>query len=59
MEKQVKNLADQIYKELKREILELRLNPKPFSKQETQDQLNNQFICCETYFIGLKFAVPS
>jgi hypothetical protein len=33
----------------------LRVLPRPFSREETQDASTNAFAFCQTYFMGLKF----
>ena len=48
-----------MFKELRESIVELRVNPRAFSRKEVGDNLNDDFECCETYFVGLKFAIPS
>ena len=37
-------------------MIDLRINPRAFSKEEAQDQMNEEWPYCESFFIGLKFS---
>lgn len=56
VETQLKRLCDQIFKDFREQLLELRIHPRPFTREETQDTLNIEFAFCESYLIGLKFS---
>ena len=56
METQLKRLCDQIFKDFREQLLELRIYPRPFTRAETCDTLNIDFECCESYMVGLKFS---
>lgn len=51
-------MIDSLYRELKDGLVELRVNPRPFQRDEICDDLNDDFAFCETYFVGLKFSRP-
>lgn len=52
----MKDLCDMLFNDFREQILELRLYPRPFSREETRDTLNMDWTLCESYFIGLKFS---
>jgi len=52
----MKDLCDMIFNDFREQILELRIHPRPFSREETRDTLNHEWTYCESYFIGLKFS---
>lgn len=56
VETQLKRLCDQIFKDFREQLLELRIYPRPFTRAETCDTLNIDFECCESYMVGLKFS---
>jgi len=56
VEKKMKDLSDMLFNDLREQILELRIHPRPFSREDTRDALNNDWTFCESYFIGLKFS---
>ena len=51
-------MIDSLYRELKDSLVELRVNPQPFMREEVCDDLNDDFAFCETFFVGLKFSRP-
>ena len=59
VDKKMNELCDMLFNEFREQLLELRLNPRPFSKEEIQDGLNLDWSHCTTYFIGLKFSKSS
>ncbi len=34
----------------------MRIYPRAFSREETKDVINNQFKCCDSFFIGFKLS---
>ena len=56
VEKKMNDLCDILFKDFREQILELRIHPRPFSRDETRDTLNHEWTYCESYFIGLKFS---
>ena len=56
VEKKMKDLCDSLFNEFREQIIELRIHPKPFTREETRDTLNHDWIFCESYFIGLKLS---
>lgn len=56
VDKKMKDLGDLLFSDLREQLLELRIHPRPFSREETCDELNHDFVYCESYFIGLKFS---
>ena len=56
VDKKMKDLCDMLFNDFREQILELRLYPRPFSREETRDTLNMDWTFCESYFIGLKFS---
>ena len=55
VDKKIKELCDRLFEDFREQISELRLHPRPFSREETRDNDNSDWTCCESYFIGLKF----
>lgn len=51
-------MPDTIQKEFGDNCLEIRINPNPFTRQQTDDAVNQQFAYVESFFIGLKFSRP-
>ena len=45
-----------LFNDFREQLLELRIYPRPFSREETRDTLNMDWNFCESYFIGLKFS---
>jgi hypothetical protein len=43
---------------VKQNLVEIRVNPRLFSREETQDQINCKFEYCSSYFVGLRFCKP-
>ena len=58
VETQLKRLSDSLAQEHRDFIQEIRINPRAFNRQETQDTINMHFQFCTTYFLGLKFNAP-
>ena len=59
IETQLKRLTDMLGQEIKDQLIELRINPRLFTKEDTKEEtLNLKFEHCSTYFIGLKFKYP-
>ena len=56
VDKKMKDLCDMLFNDFREQLLELRLHPRPFSREETRDTLNHEWTYCESYFIGLKFS---
>ena len=56
MDTKMKNLCDLIFNEFSEQLVELRMHPRPFSREETCDTLNMDWNFCESYFIGLKWS---
>jgi|UniRef100_A0A7S3I1X5 poly(A) polymerase Pap1 len=56
VEKKMKDLCDMLFNDFREQILELRIHPKPFTREETRDTLNHEWTYCESYFIGLKLS---
>ena len=57
MDTKMKNLCDLIFNEFSEQLVELRMHPRPFTREETCDTLNMDWYYCESYFIGLKLSV--
>lgn len=55
VETKLQKLADAIYKQLSDNLQELRINTRPFTREETHDQSTAGFKFCQTFFIGFKF----
>jgi hypothetical protein len=45
-----------LFNDFREQLLELRIHPRPFLREETRDNLNLDFAFCESYYIGLKFS---
>ena len=56
VDKKIKELCDRLFEDFREQISELRLHPRPFTREETRDNDNADWTCCESYFIGLKFS---
>lgn len=56
VEKKMKDMCDMLFNDFREQIIELRIHPKPFSREETRDTLNHDWTFCESYFIGLKLS---
>ena len=56
MDTKMKNLCDLIFNEFSEQLVELRMHPRPFTREETCDTLNMDWYYCESYFIGLKLS---
>ena len=56
VETQLKRLCDQIFKDHREQLIELRIYPRPFSKEECCDAINDECRYCQSFFIGLKFS---
>ena len=50
----MKDLCDMLFNDYREQILELRIHPKSFTRDDTRDTLNHEWTFCESYFIGLK-----
>ncbi|CDW77806.1 poly polymerase gamma [Stylonychia lemnae] len=53
VESQLRRLI-QLFQDVE-QIQGLRIYPRALSRDETRDTMNDQFKCCDSYFIGIKF----
>jgi hypothetical protein len=58
VETQLKKLSDDLYKELRDSLIELRICPRAFTRVETQDTINLHFEHCISFFVGIRFSMP-
>ena len=56
MDKKLKDLCDMLSNDFREQIVELRLLARPFYREETNESINNEFLFCESYFLGLKLS---
>ena len=56
VDKKMNDLCEMLFNDFREQLLELRFNPKPFSRDEAYDSLNMDWMYSTTYFIGLKFS---
>lgn len=56
VDKKMKDLCDMLFNDFREQIIELRIHPRPFTREETRDTMNHDWVFCESYFIGLKFS---
>ena len=54
VESQLRRLI-QLFQDVE-QISELRVYPRSFSREETKDVINNQFKCCDSFFIALRLS---
>ena len=52
----MKDLCDLLFSDFREQLLEIRMHPRPFTWEETNDGLNHEWNFVESYFIGLKFS---